>query len=125
MKGDTAIQKGLRGSSCWSHWNEDKDYWAAVCSDFFVYRFPRAPEALRAGRRLHMRIDKPERPEDFKITAYKGFDKGQHRPVGKRQRLDANLRPVKRDGDTVAWNVFFRVNEPNRDTTWISDRCGK
>jgi hypothetical protein len=115
MKGNTTIQQGLRGSSCWSHWNDEKDSWSSVCGDYFVARFPRAPEALMAGRRLHIRVDKPERPDHFQIYAYKGFDKGEHAPIGARQRLITTLKPVKRDGDTVAWDAFFRVNEPNRD----------
>jgi hypothetical protein len=115
MKGDTAIQKGLEGSTCWSYWNGTKDSWVGYCADTFGYMFPRAHDFLRAGTRLHIRLGKPERPEDFKITAYKGFDKGQKWPIGKGRRLDTNLRPVERDGETVAWDVFFRVNEPDRD----------
>jgi len=115
MKGDTAIQKGLGGSTCWSYWNEEaKDSWVGYCADT-LDKFPRSGASLRAGTRLHIRLGKPERPEDFTITAYKGFDKGQKWPIGKGRRLDTNLRPVERDGKTVAWNVFFRVNEPGRD----------
>jgi hypothetical protein len=44
MKGDAAIQKGLRGSSCWSYWNEAKDYWMTSCGDVAHYAFPRAPD---------------------------------------------------------------------------------
>jgi hypothetical protein len=114
MKGDTAIQKGLRSSSCWSYWNEAKDSWVGYCADT-LYMFPRSGASLRAGTRLNIRLGKPERPEDLKITAYKGFNKKAKFPIGKGQRLDVNLKPVKRDGETVAWDAFFRVNEPNRD----------
>ena len=114
MKGDTAIQKGLGGSTCWSYWNEAKDSGVGYCADT-LYMFPRSGASLRAGTRLHIRLGKPERPEDFTITAYKGFDKEEKWPIGKGRRLDTNLRPVERDGKTVAWNVFFRVNEPGRD----------
>jgi hypothetical protein len=102
MKGNTTIQQGLRGSSCWSHWNDEKDTWSSLCGDYFVDRFPRAPEPLKAGSRLHIRVDKPERPEHFQIYAYKGFDKGEHSAIGKRQRLITTLKPVKRHDDTVA-----------------------
>jgi hypothetical protein len=113
MEGDTAIQKGLGGSTCWSYWSDAKDSWVGYCADT-LYMFPRSGASLRAGTRLHIRLGKPERPEDFKITAYKGFNKKAKFPIGKGRRLDTNLRPVERDGKTVAWDVFFRVNEPSR-----------
>ena len=45
MKGDTAIQKGLGGSFCWSYWNEAKDYWVGYCADT-LYMFPRSGASL-------------------------------------------------------------------------------
>ena len=57
---------------------------------------------------------KPERPEKFRITAYRGFDKKDKWPVGKGRRLNTVFEPVKRDGETVAWDVYFRVNQPDR-----------
>jgi hypothetical protein len=35
-------------------------------------------------------------------------------PIGQARRLDTTLRRVERDGKTVAWNVFFRVDQPDR-----------
>jgi hypothetical protein len=113
MKGATVLQTGQRGSFCWTHYDEGVGKWRYVCGDA-PYMFPRAHDFLRAGTRLHIRLGKPQRPEKFMITAYGGFDKGQKWPIGKGRRLDTNLRRVERDGKTVAWNVFFRVNEPDR-----------
>jgi hypothetical protein len=78
-------------------------------------RVPPCPRPLRAGARLHIRLGKPERPDDLRITAHQGFDKEKKWPIGKGRRLDADLKPVKRDGERVAWDVFFFVTEPNRD----------
>jgi hypothetical protein len=113
MKGDTVIQNGLAGSSCWSYWT-DEGKGVGYCGDS-LYVFPRSGATLEAGTRLHIRLDKPERPDKVTITAYKGFDKAQKFPIGKGRRLEADLRPVERDEKTVAWDVFFRVNEPGRD----------
>jgi hypothetical protein len=35
-------------------------------------------------------------------------------PIGEGRRLDTTLRCVKRDAKTVAWDVFFHVNRPDR-----------
>jgi hypothetical protein len=35
-------------------------------------------------------------------------------PAGQRQQLKHTFRRVERDGETVAWDVFFRVNESDR-----------
>jgi hypothetical protein len=113
MKGATVLQADQRGSFCWSFYDEGGGNWKYLCADT-TYMFPRAHDFLRAGTRLHIRLGKPQRPEKFMITAYEGFDKGQTWPIGKGRRLDTNLRRVERDGKTVAWNVFFRVNEPDR-----------
>ena len=52
MKGDTAIQEGRRGSTCWHYWNETRDYWVRYCADDFVVKkkdaYPhRCPQAAR------------------------------------------------------------------------------
>ena len=31
-----------------------------------------------------------------------------------RRQLKRTIRPVKQDGETVGWDVFFRVNRPGR-----------
>ena len=114
MKGATVLQAGQSGSFSWSFYNEGSGNWKTLCADT-TYMFPRAhDDFLRAGTRLHIRLGKPQRPDKFMITAYGGFDKGQKWPIGKGRRLDTNLRRVERDGKTVAWDVFFRVNEPDR-----------
>jgi hypothetical protein len=48
------------------------------------------------------------------ITANKGFDREQMWPIGEGRRLNTTLRGVERDAKTVAWDVFSRVNRPDR-----------
>jgi hypothetical protein len=111
MKDKTVLQTGIKGSTCWTYYRAGEG-WAGSCVDR-LYRFPRA-DLVRAGSRLHIRINKPQRPETFKVYAYKGFDKEGMWPIGKPRRLDTTLRRVERDGKTVAWNVFIGVNRPDR-----------
>jgi hypothetical protein len=90
----------------------------AIYDNFGVFDFPK-PDEVGAGRRLHVRFKKPVRPNFAEVDAWprakkpKGYEEDE-RPVGQMQRLKSILRPVKQDGKTVGWDVFFRVNEPGR-----------
>jgi hypothetical protein len=108
MKGQTELQNGRFVYGTW-HWYEAGE-WNTIFADG-IGGFPRA-DLVRAGSRLHIRINKPQRPEAFRILAYKVFEQGQL--IGEGRRLDTTLRRVERDGKTVAWNVFFCVNRPDR-----------
>jgi hypothetical protein len=118
MKGSTVLQKGRMGSHCWSYYDGRP---GAYCADY-VYNFPRRAVLLRAGSTLHIRIDKPQRPDRVQVVAYPGFDRKNLAPIGKGRRLETTLRGVQRDGKTVAWDVFFRVSQPERHyylDTWV------
>jgi hypothetical protein len=120
MKGDTAIQKERIGSSsCWNYWSKTAHKWRWYCADRADLYFPKA-DVVGAGTRLHVRLAKPERPSTVAIYAWpKTTTPGQPPmtgtyPAGQRQKLKHTFRRVERDGETVAWDVFFRVNEPDR-----------
>jgi hypothetical protein len=123
MKGSTVLQKGRMGSHCWSYYDDGRP--VGYCADY-VYNFPRRAVLLRAGSTLHIRIDKPQRPDRVQVVAYPGLDRKNPAPtaapIGKGRRLDTTLRGVQRDGKTVAWDVFFRVSQPERHyylDTWV------
>ena len=82
-----------------------------MCVDA-VYGFPRA-DVVGAGSKLHIRLNKPQRPAAFRIRAYKEVDRWSN-PIGTGRLLNTTFRRVERDGKTVGWDVFFRVNGPNR-----------
>jgi hypothetical protein len=109
MKGTTVLQDGNFYYGTWN-WYEAGE-WNRVHADG-LGGFPRA-DTLRAGSRLHIKINKPERPTSFRIRAYKKVDQFST-PIGQGRLLNTTFRRIERDGKTVGWNVFFRVNEPNR-----------
>jgi hypothetical protein len=74
--------------------------------DLFDGTYPEAA-VVGAGRRLHVRLRKPERPSSLKIYA-------SRTKYGPERRLQRTLRPVEKDGKTVGWEAFFRVNQPDR-----------
>ena len=105
MKGGTKLQDGDFDYGGW-HWYEAGE-WKEIYGDYGEW--PHAV-TVRAGSKLHIRINKPERPAVFRIKAY---NKGEHGwPVGKGRDLNTTFKRVERDGKTVGWNVFFRVNRP-------------
>jgi hypothetical protein len=105
--GERELQTGRLGSYCWS-----APSGAARCVDVAELRYP-AADSVRAGSTLHVRILNPQRPEEFSISAYRKIDEWGF-PAGRTRRLGTSLRRVVEDGQTVAWDVFFRVNEPGR-----------
>jgi hypothetical protein len=90
------------------YYDEDAG-WTEYYSDSAAYFNGNYPEAVvvGAGRRLHIRLRKPERPSAFEIYASRA-EGGQGR------QLKHTFRRVERDGETVAWDVFFWVNQPDR-----------
>jgi hypothetical protein len=110
MKGATVLHTSNVGAFCWYYGPDDE-----LCGDpAFDWSFPRADGFLKAGTRLHIRLAKPERPEFVRITAYRGFDKKRKLPIGEGRELVHTFGRVERDGKTVGWDVFFRVNRPGR-----------
>ena len=93
MKGSQQLQVGRLGSYCWVGSG------VVQCVDSSP-GYP-ARDLVMAGSRLHIKIFKAQRPDRFSIYADS-------------RRLDTTLRRVERDGKTVAWNVFFHVNQLNR-----------
>ena len=59
------------------------------------------------GSRLHIRLSENRRPDRFSLMSSRSPD-GRSRPV------DTTLGRVERDGKTVAWDVYFRVDRPDR-----------
>jgi hypothetical protein len=110
MKGETKLQDGNFYYGTWN-WYEAGE-WNKVHADGFG-GFPRA-DTVRAGSRLHIKTNKPERPAVFRIRAYYEEPEQWSTPTEKGRLLDTTLRRVERDGKTVGWNVFFRVREPDR-----------
>jgi hypothetical protein len=106
-EGERELQTGRLGSYCWF-----APSGAGECVDVGGLRYP-AVDSVRAGSTLHIRILTPQRPDKFSISAYRKIDKWGF-PAGRTRRLETSLRRVVEDGQTVAWDVFFRVNQPGR-----------
>ena len=106
-KGQQELQTGRLGSYCWS-----SPSGPGLCVDVAEQSYP-AADSVRAGSTPHVRILDGQRPEQFSISAHQKVDEWGF-PVGRKTRLDASLRRVVEEGRIVAWDVYFRVDEPGR-----------
>jgi hypothetical protein len=107
MKYKTVIQARQAVYAHWFYYDEE-DGWVEYyygSGDYFNGIYPEAA-VVGAGRRLHVRLRKPERPSSLKIYASRTKD-------GPERRLQRTLRPVEQDGKTVGWEAFFRVGRPD------------
>lgn len=77
-----------------------------------------AADTVKAGSKVRVRINKPEKPSTFKITAYKAVNdtNDEHRPAwSTAEVLSRTLTPIESNrGVIIAWNATFYVNESNR-----------
>jgi hypothetical protein len=84
-----------------------------------------APIADRvpAESKLRLRINKSQRPDAFDLMAYPKVieDQGYWEPSGQGRPLRTSLKPVVEDGRTVAWDVVFYVNRPDKDYYLVSE----
>ena len=100
MKGHTVLQHG--GFAYGTSHVYKNGSWNTYYADG-LGEYPSAA-VVGAGRKLHIRLNKAQRPDRFTI---KDHETGRH--------LKTTLRRVQRDGKTVAWDVYFRVNRPNHN----------
>ena len=79
--------------------------WGVTCAD----GFSKYPAAVRvdAGSRLRIRLYEKERPDRVCLRSSPSPDEQW-------RRIYTALRRVKRGGETVAWDVSFHVNRPDR-----------
>jgi len=118
MKYKTVLQRVGPAGGQWTFCDKQGACGTSVYDNFGLFYFPK-PDEVGTGRRLQVRFDKPERPSFVEVSAWSKVRKAKNcgdckRPLGKRRELKSILRPVKRDGETTGWSVFFRTNEPSR-----------
>jgi hypothetical protein len=120
MKGPEVLRVREFYGGQWCHY-QDTGWTCGIYDPVGTYYFPKA-DAVGAGTRLHVRLAKPEHPSTVAINACTKTKTmpGQPPmtgkfPAGQRQQLKHTfVGRVERDGETMGWNVFFRVNEPER-----------
>src|SRR5215212_2023099 len=90
-----ALQEGRLISYCWI----DR------CVDG-VSRYPSAV-LVEPDTQPYIRLSENRRPKQFSLST-------SQTPDGRSRRIDTTLRRVVRDGKTVAWDAYFRLERPDR-----------
>ncbi len=116
-KGAKELQAGTRVVE--SSWDRPSGNLCENVNTIYSTRFPET-DRVAAGSKLRVRIFKSQRPDSFKIAAYRTVDENGA-PSGEARLLKRSLERVVRDGKTVAWDAVFFVNRPGRDYYLISE----
>ena len=112
MKGEKELQKGRLGSYCWP-----QSEVSVVCSDTpREFNDPRTTPHVGAPSTLHIRIHLAARPEGVELRwGHRVKERGGIDIIVNKSRPRATyLRRVQKEGETVAWDVFFRVKRPDK-----------
>ena len=115
MKGKEELQTGRRVEEfTWAYPSRNGNV-CFVDEGTFSFGFPKEVTSVASGSRLKVRIHKSQKPDTFSVTAYSRL-KGNGEPVDATGRpLGTSLEAVVRDGQTVAWDAYFRVDSPDTD----------
>lgn len=109
-QGNEVFQRGILGSNCWD--SPDGEGGSVSRCEEVVASYPKA-DRVKAGSVLRVRIFEAEKPDFVSLGAYRKVD-DEGSPADEGQRLRTSLRPVARSGRTVAWDVVFQTNRPDR-----------
>lgn len=111
-KGNKSLQAGiLVNESSWDQQTSDNE--CLNVNTIYRTRFPKT-DSVATGAKLRVRVSKSQRPDLFRVAAYRTVDKNGD-PSGEARMLKRTLERVVVDGKTVAWDVVFSVNRPQRD----------
>jgi hypothetical protein len=121
MKGKEELQTGRKVEEfTWAYPSRSGSA-CVVDEGTFPLGFPSDVASAAADSKLKVRIYKSQKPDAFSVTAYSRL-KGTGEPVGATGRLlETSLKPVTRDGQTVAWDAVFTVDRPDTDYYLITE----
>lgn len=113
MKDSRVLQARGDGCARWNYYQNGEWMWRIPIDTLGCYSPPKEADVVGAKTRLHVRLAKPERPS-VRVLARPRLNEWHPVPAGPKRVLKETLRPIKQGGETVGWDVFFRVNEPER-----------
>jgi hypothetical protein len=77
--------------------------WIGGCTDG-LSRYP-SDALVEPDTQLYIRLSENRRPKHFSLST-------SQTPDGRFRRIDTTLKRVVRDGKTVAWDAYFRLERP-------------
>ena len=100
--GGDRIQRAHLTAWCWPG-----DNGGMGCSEVSPMTWPRA-DVVNAGSRIRLRMHWRRPPKKAHVDSYRSIGRSG-KPKDRGQDLNSWIRPVERNGTTVAWDVIFRV----------------
>ena len=98
------IQRAHLTAWCWPG-----DNGGMGCSEVTPMTWPQV-DVVDVGSRLRLRMHWTRQPKRAHVDSYRSIRR-DGKPKDRGQDLHLRIRPVKRDGTIVAWDVIFRVNQ--------------
>jgi hypothetical protein len=106
MRRDKVLQQGILTAFCWTTVPTPGQE-TSRCVDAPGDTYP-AKVRVRAGVRLKIRIHKAQKPEPLYLQR-------SWKPRADDRPIPATLRPIYREGEVSAWDVFFKLKRAGRD----------
>jgi hypothetical protein len=106
LKAPGAWQRGVLATHCWNYSDEGSNEGVGFCADA-LHGFPE-PDNTDADARATIRLWVKKLPKDFSVDAWDSVDQNGQ-PVGDPTRLVSIVRPHRKDGVIVAYDIRFNL----------------
>jgi hypothetical protein len=104
LKAPGAWQRGVLGTHCWNYSDKGSEEGVGFCADA-LHAFPE-PDSTTAGARATIRLWAKKLPNEFSVDAWDSVDENGQ-PVGDPERLVSLIKPHRKDGAIVAYDIRF------------------
>lgn len=108
-----AWQKGVLGTYCWAYSDKGSSEGTGKCVDTFAHSFPE-PDGSTAGELATIRLWAKRLPEEASVDMWREVDENGE-PVGEAERLVVVVKPHRKDGTIVAYDLRFRLPDTAGD----------
>ncbi|MEA2451400.1 MAG: hypothetical protein QOG04_110 [Actinomycetota bacterium] len=106
LKAPQAWQKGVLGTHCWNYFDKGSDEGVGFCADS-LHSFPE-PDSSTAGADATIRLWANRLPKEASVDVWTEVDENGQ-PVGDPERLVSTLKPHRKDGVIVAYDLRFQL----------------
>ena len=107
LKAPGAWQRGVLGTHCWSYVDKGSDEGVGFCADTFGHDFPK-PDRSEVGATAKIRLWAKRVPSQYSVDQWRSVDQNGE-PIGEPERLTVILRPHRKDGEIVAYDLRFTL----------------
>ena len=104
LKAPHTWQKGVLGTYCWNYVDKGSDEGVGFCADS-LHSFPE-PDSSSAGEPAKIRLWAKRLPDEASVSFWRELDENGQ-PVGEPETFVSVVKPHRKDGQIVAYDVRF------------------